>query len=231
MKKIILKTGLTCLSLLIFNAFIQAQVTEKRNIENFSRIDVSGGIDLVIKQGAQTSVIAEAKDDQALKSIITKVESNTLKIYSREKTFKPGNRKVYVTFEELEGIKATGGSDVMTESKIEVNKLELQAHGGTDLKMVLSADAIDCTITGGSDADLSGKVRIFSAIASGGSDIRAKELDSEICNLEISGGSDATVMVSRELNVQASGGSDVFYHGNPNIKNVNTSGGSDLIQR
>jgi hypothetical protein len=230
MKKYLLKTGLIILIVLTSLSFVRAQVKETRQVGNFSAIDVSSGIDLVLSQGDKINVVAEARNDQILESILTEVEGNTLKIYCRDKMFKPGSRTVYVTFSNLEGIKATGGSDVNAESTVSVPKLEIAAHGGSDVSLEIQADKLTCILSGGSDADLKGKIREFTAEASGGSDLKAKELVTEICNLEVSGGSDGYITVNGTLNVKASGGSDVTYYGNAQIKNINASGGADVLK-
>lgn len=210
---------------------IHAQVKETRHVEGFSKINVSSGIDLVLKQGDEIKVVAEARNDKALESIFTEVEDNTLKIYCKEKIFEPGPRNVYVTIRNIDEIKATGGSDVTAESVIHVSDLKISAHGGSDVSLEIEAGKLKCIISGGSDADLKGEVTEFVAEASGGSDIKAKDLVTEICNLEVSGGSDGSITVNGTLNVKASGGSDVTYFGNAQIKDINASGGSDVVRR
>ena len=231
MKNIIIEAVFVHIAIFLTLSAGHAQVKETRHVDNFSRINVSSGIDLIISQGDRTDVVAEARNDEMLESILTEVDGNTLKIYSKQKTFKPGPRKVYVTCRDIDGIKATGGSDISAESVIKVSNLEISAHGGSDVRMEIKADELRCEISGGSDADFIGEVMKFTAVASGGSDIRAKELIAENCDLEVSGGSDASITVNNELDVQASGGSDVTYYGDAKIKNVNASGGSDVVRR
>jgi hypothetical protein len=231
MKKILVKAVFVHIALLLSLISNHAQVKETRHADDFSRINVSSGIDLIISQGNKVHVVAEARNSEMLESILTEIEGNTLKIYSKKKMFKPGQRKVYVTFRNIDGIKATGGSDITAESVINVSSLEIGAHGGSDVEMEIKSDDLQCKITGGSDADLKGEVKEFTAEANGGSDIKAKELITENCSLNISGGSDAYITVNSELNVEASGGSDVTYYGNAKIKNINSSGGSDVRRR
>lgn len=231
MKKILIKTAFLSLFSLISVSLSHAQVKGTRDVDNFSKIEVSSGIDLILKQGDIASVVAEARNDEMLESILTEVEGNTLKIYSKQKMFKPGPRNVYVTFRDISGIKATGGSDVKAESGIHVTDLEINAYGGSDVSLEIEADKLKCIISGGSDAKLKGEVREFTSQASGGSDLKAKELVTEVCTLEVSGGSDGYITVNGTLNVKASGGSDVTYYGNAQIKDINASGGSDVVRR
>ena len=231
MKKKLIQTFFLSLFSLIFVSLSIAQVNEPREVEDFSKIVVSSGIDLILNQGNELKAMAEARNDKALESIITEVKDNTLKIYCKEKILKPGPRNVYVTFRNLDEIKATGGSDVTAESGINVSDLEISAHGGSDISLEIEAGKLRSIISGGSDADLTGKVTEFVAEASGGSDLKAKELVTEICSLEVSGGSDGCITVNGTLNVKASGGSDIVYYGNAQVRNINASGGSDVERR
>ena len=97
--------------------------------------------------------------------------------------------------------------------------------------MEVSGNELNSKNSGGSDIDLSGKVKIFRAQASGGSDTDATKLEAEECYVTASGGSDIDVFATGKLFVKASGGSDVSYKGNPQPINAEMSGGSDLDHR
>jgi hypothetical protein len=49
--------------------------------------------------------------------------------------------------------------------------------------------------------------------------------------IHVSGGSDAQLMVNKELYAEASGGSDIDYRGNPEIRHKSSSGGSSVTKR
>ena len=65
----------------------------------------------------------------------------------------------------------------------------------------------------------------------GGGDIKAYELVAQKANVKITGGSEANINVSEELEIEASGGGDVYYIGSPVIKSVHVSGGSELHRK
>jgi hypothetical protein len=69
------------------------------------------------------------------------------------------------------------------------------------------------------------------AEASSGSEIRAEELESVICKVNASSGSDIIVNVSEEIYAKASSGSDIRYYGNPQIKDINESSGGDVRKK
>src|SRR4051812_37524308 len=79
-KRIMLKI-ITQLSMFLVGTLAQAQVGETREMENFSKIIVKDGIEVVIMQGDSNEIKVEASDAVSLNDLITEVSNNTLLIY------------------------------------------------------------------------------------------------------------------------------------------------------
>ena len=92
----------------------------------------------------------------------------------------------------------------------------------TDLKLELS---------GASDAKISGKASKVSIQSSGASDIKGYDLIVDYCDAKASGASDINITVNKELNVHASGASDIFYKGDCVIRDMHSSGASTVKRR
>jgi hypothetical protein len=225
------------LFLTICTSTIYAQNTEEiRNISNFKGIRISSGIDLYIKQGNVESVRIMG-DKGKLEKVKTEREGDILRIYTGNSKgwfnfdFDWSNKnpiKAYVTVKNLNSIAATGGSDVFSEGKLDLIKLDVKATGGSDVKLDLDTDELTCETTGGSDVTLSGTATVFKAMATGGSDLKAKNLRTNFCSISSTGGSDAHVWAEKEISISATGGSDVYYKGNARVVQSNSSGGSDV---
>ena len=219
---------------------IYAQTTEEiRNISNFKGIHVSSGIDLYIKQGSIESVKIVADKDK-MEKIKTEKEGDVLKIFAGSKKgwfnfeFDWSNRKtvkVYVTVKNLNSIAATGGSDVFSEGKLDLIKLDVKATGGSDIKLEVDTDELTCETTGGSDVILSGTATVFKASSTGGSDLKASKLRSNYCSVSSTGGSDAYVWAEKEISISATGGSDVYHKGGARVVKSSSTGGSDIHQQ
>jgi len=65
----------------------KAQVTENRNTTDFSKVAVTGGIELIYNEAQSTSLRMEANNEKTLKNVITEMNGKTLKI-----TLKKRNR-------------------------------------------------------------------------------------------------------------------------------------------
>jgi hypothetical protein len=201
---------------------------EKRNVSGFHAIEVSGGIDLYLSQGEEAVAVSAAKTEYRDK-IITEVKNGVLKIWFDWKNnlkFNWDNHKLkaYVSARSLDGLKASGGSDVDLDGTLKTRKLDMDISGGSDFKGNVESDELNVEASGGSDVSISGKAARLTIDVSGGSDFSGYDLASDICNVEASGGSDVRVTVNKELSADASGGSDVYYKGSGLIRDLKTSG-------
>jgi len=210
--------------------------TEIRNVRDFQAVKVSTGIDLYLEMGDSEEVKVVA-DDDIIDDLITEVENGTLRIYMKKSNWNNWNwghskaRKVYVTVKELNEIDASSGSDVESENTLKGESLKVKASSGSDVDLDIIYKNFSLNTSSGSDAKIKGKTKNFEADASSGSDINAKDLESVICNVRVSSGSDASVNVSSELYAKASSGADVYYYGNPQVKDIDESSGGDVTHR
>ena len=219
----------------VCSSSIYAQNSEEaRNISNFKGIRISSGIDLYVKQGSVESVRIVGDKDK-LEKVRTDKEGDILRIYVENSkgwfNFDWNNKKVtkaYVTVKNLNSLSATGGSDIFSEGKLDLIKLDVRATGGSDIKLDLDTDELTCETTGGSDVTLSGTATVFKASATGGSDLKARNLRTNFCSISSTGGSDAHVWAEKEISISATGGSDIFHRGNARVVQSSTSGGSDI---
>lgn len=203
---------------------------QKRNVSGFHAIEIGGGIDLYLSQGDEAVAVSASKDEYRDK-IKTEVKNGVLKIwyeYNSNIRLDWGNRKMkaYVSAKTLDGLHASGGSDVFVDGSFKAAKLDMEVSGGSDFHGKIESDELKVQASGGSDVDISGKVGRLTIDASGGSDFKGYDLSTDICNVEASGGSDVYITVNKELSAKASGGSDVHYKGNGLIRDINTSSGS-----
>jgi hypothetical protein len=224
----------TLLCLLAAPQAVGAQERQTRPIEGFDAIEVSGGIDLVVRQGASFVVEVVAPDDKAAE-IVTELRGNTLEIKHKTsfKFFNWGGDggAVNVTLPALVSLVASGGSDVRSEGKFSTENLQIVASGGSDVTIDVAAGTLDVEASGGSDMRVTGTARSASVSSSGGSDLNASQLTANEVDVQSSGGSDLSIAVRDKIVGNASGGSDISYTGQPTAVDVNTSGGADVHHR
>ncbi len=207
-------------------------VKSDRQVSAFDAISVSHGWDLILTQGNGHHMTIEA-DENLIDALQTKVENGHLKIYFEDgvRVKKSKSKKIYLTFENLTSLNASGGSDVVSKDGLKFGDFAMNLSGGSDLNFSsLGTGTFKANISGGSDVSID-----FSAVsevnmsASGGSDLFLGKIDATSCNISLSGGSDAELDGTiANAKIVASGGSDLS-GSNLNVTegNFNLSGGSD----
>ena len=205
---------------------------EKREVPGFTGIHISGGIDLYLSQGDEDGIAVSAAEIKYRDRIKTEVLNGMLKIwYNTEGMhWATGNKKLraYVSFKNINHLKAAGASDVFINGVLKAGDLELTLSGASDLKGVVEIENLKATISGASDMTVSGKVGSLQIDASGASDLKSYDLVVQNCDAEASGASDIKITVEKELNASASGASDIIIKGNGVIKKMNKSGASSI---
>ncbi len=208
-----------------------------RKVSGFHGIETQDGIDLYISQGDEEAVAVSANKTEYRDKIITVVEDGILKIYYKSEHglvigWRDRKLRAYVSVKNLDKLHASGGADVIIDSKLTASKLELRLSGGSDfVGEVAVSDQLDVSASGGSDVTIKGTANNLKLHASGGSDYIGYGLEVAYAVVDVSGGSDAQLNVSKELWAEASGGSDVYFKGNPDIRKSSSSGGSGITKR
>jgi hypothetical protein len=86
-------------------------------------------------------------------------------------------------------------------------------------------------ISGASELNVNGATESLYGNISGAGKLNGYDLTATEVDISTSGGSEARVKVTGRLFVEATGGSRVYYKGTPAVKNIQTSGGSQVIQQ
>jgi hypothetical protein len=180
---------------------------EKRDLKDFTSINVSGIIDVDIRSQGEYSVVVEA-DDNLIPKIRTEASDGVLKIWSegsiriRERTL------VRISAPYIEKVVSSGVTKVNVVS-LDNSSFEIESSGAT--KVSVSGETQDMKIG-----------------VSGAGKIDAEHLSSKIADVFTSGACKVKVNVSDELRAKASGASKIHYSGSPKIVVEKRSGASKI---
>lgn len=231
----IIKYILATLSIVLLTTSLQSQnwnkggkiSKEDRTVSSFTKVSVSGGIDLMISQGNSKTITVEASEN-AIDNLVTEVKNGQLKIYFDKNMRRVKKAMVFITVNDLEKISASGGSDIESKGKLQFDELSIHSSGGSDVELDLEVKHLDCHTSGGSDVDLDGSAETLELHASGGSDFNGFNFKTKEAKVSASGGSDSNVYASESIEVSASGASDVNFKGDPKKTKLRSSGSSDI---
>ena len=211
---------------------------EPRNLSGFHAIKISNAFDIYISQGNEDAVAISASKAEYREKIITKVENGVLIIrFDDDKKFWKGwngdktKLKAYISVKKLDKLDVSAACDVYFEGGISAEELQVNLSGASDLKGKIEAKKLRFVISGASDATISGNAAELSVDASGASDFKGFDMVTNYCTAEASGASSVNITVNKELNAKASGASSVRFKGEGLIRDIKTSGSSDVTRK
>ena len=222
-----MKTLTTFLSL-VFLANLA--FSQKRNIDvgSFSELSLGISANLYVKQGATEKVEIECDDD-----IFDKIEfdmsGDRLSIRKEGRwNWRDGWRNsdvtIYVTMKEIEKLAVSGSGDIEGEGTFDVEDLELAISGSGGMEIEVEGDELEMRISGSGSIRLAGTADEAEAKISGSGRIKAEDLAVNDFLASISGSGSCYITVKEEIEARISGSGSVYYAGNPNRVNSNSSG-------
>ena len=202
--------------------------SETRQVDEFSGVDISGAIDLYVKQDSVRSVKIEA--DENLMGYIEVINIGNKLVVRPEKGYnlKPSRSiKVWVSSPTFRRFEASGACDIISENKISADgELYIDMSGSCHVEMEINAPKIYADLSGSCNLDLKGETKEFEIDGSGSTDVRSMELMAENVKVGISGSGSAEVFASIKLDVSVSGSGDVRYKGNATVNQRISGSGS-----
>ena len=238
MKKIQVMLMVMLVSTVLFAQTINDANAEPRNLSGFHVIKISNAFTVYISQGNEDAVAISASKAEYREKIITKVENGVLIIrFDDDKKFWKGwngdkqKLKAYISVKKIDRLDVSGACDVFFEEGISSEELTVRLSGASDLKGRIDSKKLSFNISGASDATISGNAAELSIDASGASDFKGFDMTTNYCTAEASGASSVNITVNKELNAKASGASSVRFKGEGLIRDIKTSGSSNVTRK
>jgi hypothetical protein len=202
-------------------------VEEKRNIAGFTKIDISGGFKITLKQDSTNSVTVNA-DDNLVKYIRTEVSGNKLRIYTRKNFCLEAPIVISVGINKLEEIKGAGAIELNADERLNVRNLKLDFSGASKINLDVSAADISTTVKGATTIVLKGQAASHLIKASGVAKVHAFDFIVGKYEIKTSGSGNCQINVLKSLKVNTSGVSNIEYRGNPSEVETKKSGSSTI---
>lgn len=204
--------------------------SETRTVSSFTNIDVSGAVNVYIKQDSVSSVKVEA-DDNLLQYIETRIEGNTLVIETEDGIWLHPRRdiNVYISNPSYSYFEVSGASKLVGETVISSpGDFSFNFSGASGGKLEVDAPKVAVELSGASNLTLRGRTKEMDVDVAGASKARCFELMAETVRAEASGASGADVFASVKIMPHASGASHISYKGNAVEEDKNESGASKI---
>jgi Putative auto-transporter adhesin, head GIN domain len=188
-------------AVLIICLSASAQKKEVRDVASFKKIGFGGGGTLYLKQGSPQKLELEGKQE-TLDKYETIVEGDKLSIRPKERwnSWNWGDDDeiiVYVTVETITGLAVSGSGDIIGQTGIKTNELDLKVSGSGSLKIEANVSGdLESDVSGSGNIDIKGSAGSFESDISGSGDVLA--------SLKITGQSDFSIAGSGKIIIDGS---------------------------
>jgi hypothetical protein len=173
-------------------------------LEEFTRIDNRGSVDVRLTAGATQRVDVRAGEN-VIDDVRTDVHDGTLQLTFDHDGFGGDDVVVEIAVPQLAGIAASGSGDIDVDG-IEADAFDVRSNGSGDITLAGTAQRLTVELNGSGDADLDG-------------------LTARVARVATRGSGDADVRAGERLDVTVNGSGDVRYHGDPALmRRVDGSG-------
>ena len=219
------------LLLFLMGTTVQAQ-TETRTPGKFTGVESDGSWDVYITIGSKDEVRLESKGFD-LNKVITEVKDGKLEIRLERGNHRDVNFDAYVTVRELENIGSGGSGNMIVESDINSDKLNIGQSGSGIMRLkMINASSLNVGMSGSGNMYVAGgNVDTVNIGQSGSGDFDGLDLIATSVKIGKSGSGTTSIGASENLTVGSSGSGNVYYKGNPNNKKIASSGSSKVIKR
>jgi len=170
-------------------------------------------------------------DDNLVEHLDVGKRGSTLKIGlkpNRAYTIVNATMEAEVTMPELVGLDLSGSSDANVSGFESSKSLVVDLSGNSDLLGDIQAGDTRFDVSGNSSVTVTGSAGDVTVDASGSSEVDLADFPASDGTVNASGASTVTVNLSGRLDADASGSSDIYYLGDPDLGEIDTSGSSSI---
>jgi len=210
------------LALMLISPAIFAQdddnwASKEYSIDNFSKIYLYGGYKVFLTQGYTPSLTIKTSDSDVLDKLKVKNWSDELSLTMKDDFITYKRIRVYITFTNLEEIKAQGGLKLESDGYLDLKDLFVRVEGGAKVDLQMKANDVEVVGEGGVLVDLEGVANTLSVKLSGAGHVDAENLKTKDVSIEIEGVGTAGVFATEKLFARINGVGKVSYKGNPKV--------------
>jgi hypothetical protein len=193
-------------------------VTEKREVNNYSSIDLRMAGNVKISADNRFKLLVSA-DDNIIREINTFVRNGTL-IISGNKNFRNATIDIIISLPSAEKISVNSSGEIMIGDPFPCKEINFNIGGSGNITAKVESEEIHSTIAGSGSLNLSGKAHLHRMEILGSGAINAYELNTSASHVKVNGSGSSFISVEDNLEVRTNGSGNVYYRGAPGIDSV-----------
>ena len=218
---------LVIIAFVFLTQLINAQVT--RSLGDFDEVRVFDKINLKLIPASENKiVITGSRADEV--EIVNK--NGILKIRMPFPQLLSGDDiSVKLYFKEIEGIGASEGSYVSSETKFKQTILNLNAKSGAVINIDIDVDKVNVKANAGGIIELSGEALNQDVVITSGGILKAKDLHTTQTSISVSAGGNAEIYATTLVDAKVKAGGSVYIYGKPNQINKEVFIGGTIMEK
>jgi hypothetical protein len=205
-------------------------VSKNWNLTDFTRVEAGHGFTLKLTQAAAQGIEIRI-DDNLIEHLRVEKRGRTLVIGMNSAynyNVDSDSMQAVIVMPKLEGLCLSGAAHAQFKGLTVSERFELDLSGASGVRGQLTTKHLDADLSGASTMDLTGSAERAELELSGASQAKLKDFKLGEARVNLSGASDAKLLVSGRLSGDASGASSLRYLGKPQQVAVDTSGASSI---
>jgi len=204
--------------------------TEIRDLKGYTKVVAQGRFQLILSQGDEEGIRIET-DENLINLFQTRMDGKTLFVIMMADVKKYKELNVYVSIKDIEQLTLLNEISVKTDKLIHFSDVSILASGMSKVEMELFSSRLTVELTDGSYTYLKGYTERFLVRAHDETELNAFDLQADFCYIKSSGLTEVMINAEKELSLMVTGESNVYYIGEPTIKERIFSSSGFIVKR
>ena len=196
--------------------------------EGFTRLHLGSGCRAQVTYGSNYSVVVRI-DDNLADAVAVERKGSELSISLKPmRSYRGVTFEADITMPDIDALHLSGGTKCVLTGFDLGHDVNFGLSGGSELDGSVTATDVDFSLSGGSVVELMGQGSSVRLGGSGGSRFDLGDFNAGDVVVDFSGGTNGSIRTNGELSGSLSGGSYLYYIGEPRLGHISKSGGSDV---
>lgn len=203
------------------------EASADHKVENFTKLKISGGYKVILKQDSSLSVHVTG-DDNLLSYLKIENSGDELRISSKTNFCSSHDFTLTIGVKKLEAIENSGAIEMSNQDTLRTGNLEMRFNGASKVDMNINADRLTTRGAGSTEVKLKGQASTHNVKMTGSGSLNAFDFVVGSYDIETTGAVDSKINVLKDLNVHSTGAASVQYKGNPSNVSTTKTGAADV---